>query len=101
MYAARNAARLSQLFREAGTAHHRAFVATNGEDAEWPAWYAAYLAPRLGDLVGVPQSVDHLAADLVIIDREYRDAGSALAWPEYYVEWFVQKYWRAAPAAAQ
>jgi hypothetical protein len=51
-------------------------------------------------LVGEPLSVDRLAADLVIVDREYRDAGSALAWPEYYVEWFMQKYGRAAARSA-
>src|SRR4029079_10096571 len=93
--AAGNAARLAQLFRDAGTAHHRAFAATNGEDAEWPAWYAAYLAPRFGAMVGVMLSADRLAADLVIVDRVYRDAGSALTWSEYYVEWFLQKYGRA------
>jgi len=101
MYAASTTARVAELFRDAGTAHHRAFAATHGEDAEWPAWYAAYLAPEFGDLLGVPLAVDRLAADLVVVDREYRDAGSALAWPEYYVEWFMQKYGRAAARAAE
>jgi hypothetical protein len=100
MHAASNAARLARLFRDAGAAHHQAFAATNGEDAEWPAWYAAYLTPRLGELVGVQLSSDRIAADLVIVDREYRDAESALAWPEYYVEWFLQKYGSAAGRAA-
>jgi len=100
MYAANNAARLEQLFRGAAAAHHRAFAATNGEDAGWPAWYAAYLASWYVDLIGMPASVDRLAADLVIVDREYRDAASGLAWPEYYVEWFMQKYGRAAARAA-
>jgi len=100
MYATRSAARLAQLFRDTGTGHHRAFAATNGEDAEWPAWYAAYLTLPLGQLLGVPLSADRLAADLVIVDREYRDAGSSLAWPEYYGEWFLQKYVRAASHAA-
>jgi hypothetical protein len=100
MNAASTAARLAQRFRDAGAAHHRAFAATDGEDPEWPSWYAAYLAPWFPDLVGEPLSVDRLAADLVIVDREYRDAGSALAWPEYYVEWFMQKYGRAAARSA-
>jgi hypothetical protein len=43
---------------------------------------------------------NRLAADLVIVDREYREAGSALDWQEYYVEWFLQKYGRAAARAA-
>ena len=100
MYAASNAARLARLFRDVGAAHHQAFAATNGEDSEWPAWYAAYLTPRLGDLVAAQLSPDRVAADLVIVDREYRDAGSPLAWPEYYVEWFLRKYGRASGRAA-
>ena len=100
MYAADNAAQLAQLLRDAGAAHHRAFAAVSGEDAEWPAWYAGFLTPRFTELLGVALSIDRLAADLVMVDREYRDAGSARAWPEYYVEWFVQKYARAAARAA-
>jgi hypothetical protein len=33
-----------------------------------------------------------LAAELVIVDRVYRNVRSILAWPEYYVEWFLQRY---------
>jgi hypothetical protein len=45
--------------------------------------------------------MEWLAADPVIVDRAYRDGGSVLAWPEYYVEWFLHKYgaaraWTAA-----
>jgi len=101
MRATSSAARLAQLFREAGTAHHHSFVATNGDDPAWPAWYAAYLAPPLANLAGVPLSVDHLAADLVIVDRLHRESGPALPWPEYYVEWFLRRYARAmTPVAA-
>ena len=101
MQAASSAVRLAQLFREAGTAHHHAFAATNGDDPAWPAWYAAYLAPHLTRLAGVPLSLDHLAADLVIVDRLHRETGPAVPWPEYYVEWFLHRYARAmTPAAA-
>jgi len=51
----------------------------------------SHLPRRFGELVGVPLSAKSLAADLVIVEREYRDAGSALGWPEYHVEWFLQK----------
>jgi hypothetical protein len=64
-----SAIRLAQLFREAGAAHHQAFAGTNGEDAAWPAWYAAFLSPRLSGLLGGSVSADVLAADLVIADR--------------------------------
>jgi hypothetical protein len=100
VHALGNAARLAQLFGETGAAHHHAFATTNGEDAAWPAWYAAYLSPRLGDLAGILMSVDRLAADLVVADRAYRDAGSRLTWPEYYAEWFLRRYDGAAARTA-
>jgi len=31
---------LAQMFRDAWRAHNRAFLASNGEDAEWPVWHA-------------------------------------------------------------
>ena len=34
---------LVDLFREAGQAHHTAFTATDGDDPDWPIWYADYL----------------------------------------------------------
>jgi len=76
-------ARLAALFREVGAAHHRAFAATDGEDPEWPAWYAQFLRPRLGALgwhIGRVELADHLRR----IDAEHRDAGGTEAWPDYY-----------------
>ena len=66
----RVAKRVALPFREAGTAHHRAFAATNRND---PAWYATYLAPHLANLAGVPPSVHHLVADLVIVGGVHGD----------------------------
>lgn len=83
--------RLAQLFRNARRAYKHAF-ATGRASVAWHAWYAAYLSPRLGELIPVPLSTDRLAAELVIVDRVYRDVRSMLAWPEYYVEWFLQRY---------
>ena len=31
----------------AGRAHHQAFIETDGEDPEWPLWYASYLQAPL------------------------------------------------------
>jgi hypothetical protein len=94
----RTQARLVQLLRNARRAHHHAVAAASGEQAAKPAWYAAYLWPRLSGLIPLPLSMDRLAADLVIVDRVYRDARPLLAWPEYYVEWFMHRY--GAPKAS-
>jgi len=97
MQVAGSRTRLAELFRNARRAHHHAF-ATSGEGTAWPAWYAAYLSPRLGELIPVPLSMNRLAADLVTVDRSYRGASSVFAWPEYYVEWFMHRY--GAPKAS-
>ena len=83
---------LAAIFVAAGNAHHAAFAASNGEDAQWPAWYAQWLAPRLrAQLASVPAAAV-LADELQQLDREYRSAAQTLQWPEYYARWFIRKY---------
>ena len=38
---------LAELFKKTGQAHHQAFIETDGEDPDWPIWYANYLGDRL------------------------------------------------------
>jgi hypothetical protein len=47
------AQQLEELFREAGAAHHQAYIETDGADPEWPLWYADYLRERPGALLDV------------------------------------------------
>jgi len=37
---------IAQLLRETGTAHHRAFAPTNGDDPDGPEYCAAWLLER-------------------------------------------------------
>ena len=80
---------LAALFREAGAAHHQAFAATDGQDPEWPNWYARYLAPRLQQALGGQVDQSALAADLRQVDSEYRDGEGREPWPEFYARWFI------------
>ena len=41
------ARQLEELFREVGEAHHQAYIETDGDDPEWPLWYADYLRDKL------------------------------------------------------
>jgi hypothetical protein len=84
---------LAALFQATGTAHHQAFSATDGEDPDWPAWYAAYLAPRLADLLSRTVDEAQLAIDLQAVDHEYQTMGRG-SWPEYYTRWFLKR-WRS------
>lgn len=80
---------LTQLFREAGRAHHAAFAATDGDDPSWAEWYAQYLAGRLSSILGIDLPVPVLAYDLRAVDREH---DRTLRWPEYYAIWFRGRY---------
>lgn len=75
---------LAALFREAGTAHHQAFARTNGDDPEWPTWYAEFLVPRLAQLVDRRFGVAEMAELLAAWDREHARAMVPELWPEFY-----------------
>jgi hypothetical protein len=82
---------LAELFGAAGSAHHHAFAATNGDDPDWPVWYADYLAPRLSALLGRPLQSRMLAADLRTVDAEHRAQAPKADWTEFYADWFLAK----------
>jgi hypothetical protein len=37
---------LANLLNETAEAHHKAFAATEGEDPDWPIWYADYFIDK-------------------------------------------------------
>jgi hypothetical protein len=83
---------LSQLFRAAGQAHHHAFAATDGDDPEWPEWYAGYLLLPLSELLGVSLGREAIAADLRSVDREMRSEAPTAEWSRYYADWFLARH---------
>jgi len=76
--------KISRLLREAGSAHHRAFAATNGDDPDWPRWYAEYLLPKLTDLLPAPLTVAELAARLKQLEDERAKLDPRADWPTFY-----------------
>ena len=38
---------ISDSLIETAEAHHKAFAATEGEDPDWPLWYAGYLFEKM------------------------------------------------------
>ena len=83
---------IATLLREAGAAHHHAFAHTNGEDPDWPRWYAEYLATPLARLLDKPLTPAALAADLAAVDAEHRAAAGRPEWPLYYADWLLAHY---------
>ncbi|MGH2357147.1 MAG: hypothetical protein ACRDGJ_03925, partial [Candidatus Limnocylindria bacterium] len=82
---------IAALLREAGSAHHLAFAATNGDDPDWPRWYAEYLATPLAELLGRPLTVSALEADLASADAEHRTRAPSADWSSYYAGWFLER----------
>jgi hypothetical protein len=81
--------RVAKLLREAGEAHHRAFSATNGEDSEWPLWYAGYVQEGLEKLLGAAMTKSELVYLLVAAEKDHALRNPRADWPAYYAEFVV------------
>jgi hypothetical protein len=82
---------LSEIFRAAGKAHHRAFAATQGDDPRWAEWYARDIAPMLSSVLGTELKPDALTADLKTVDAEMRARAPWADWTLYYADWFLAR----------
>jgi len=82
--------RLVALFEQIGEAHHEAFRDTDGEDPEWPLWYAEHLQDRLDPFLAAPLTRSRLVFCLIGADDEYRATESETPWPEYYARRFLE-----------
>ena len=84
-------AQLVQLFREAGSAHHKAFIATNGDDPEWPIWYAEFLHERVNTLLNSSLTRSEVVYLLVRAERERASISPRPDWPEFYAGLFMKE----------
>jgi hypothetical protein len=83
---------LTELFRGAGPAHHRAYIETDGFDPEWPLWYADYLREPLGRLLNHDFTKSELVYWLVRVDKEQKEMAPGADWPAYYARFFSQQF---------
>lgn len=80
------------LLREAGKAHHDAFIAVDGADAEWPLWYAEYLHERLTGLLDARFTKSELVYLLISLDRELQRTAPGGDWAKFYAGELLQRY---------
>ena|SRR5579859_1509187 len=85
-------AQLIDLFRETGPAHHQAYRAADGADPDWPLWYAEYMQARLNGLLSTRLTRSELTYLLVLVEKERAAASPAAPWPDYYAEFFLNRY---------
>ncbi len=83
---------LEALFKRAGRAHHRAFEETDGEDPEWPLWYANYLHQKLARLLGANFTKSELVYLLITAERERLIMSPGAGWASYYSRFFLDRY---------
>ncbi|MFA9412252.1 MAG: glutaredoxin family protein [Deltaproteobacteria bacterium] len=81
---------LAALFEQTGEAHHEAFRESDGEDPEWPIWYAEHLQDRLEPFLAAPLTRSRLVFCLIGADDEHRATESDTPWPEYYARRFLE-----------
>ena len=80
------------LLRESGPAHHQAYIETDGDDPDWPIWYAGYLLDRLNAMLGTTLTKTQLIVLLVELDQQYRSEERNSDWPSYYAEEMMARY---------
>jgi NAD(P)H-hydrate epimerase len=83
---------VAALFREAGEAHHAAYIETDGADPDWPIWYAEYLQPRLSALLGATFTKSELVYLLISLDRDVQRQAPGANWHSYYAKALVSRY---------
>src|SRR5437870_12414186 len=85
---------LIDVLHETGSAHHRAYLTTNGDDADWPLWYADHIQKRLNGLLGTALTRSELTYLLVLVEKERTAAAAvaATAWTDYYADFFMDRY---------
>ena len=86
---------LVDLFREAGQAHHAAFVATDGADPDWPIWYADYLQEPIASRADMEFHKSRLIYCLMDADYEHQARSPDSDWPEYFADQILE---RCAPS---
>jgi len=83
---------LAEMFEEAGRAHHDAFAASNGQDPDWPIWYAEYLHGGLSEQLEAKFTKSELIYLLVTAEKERSLNAPGSEWKTSYANFFLDRY---------
>ena len=88
-----NVKEVAALLHQAAETHHQVFAITDGDDPDWATWYADWLVnlSRLSDLLGRKPPRSEVTYQLVSLDKEFVQAGSAEAWEDFYAARLTQR----------
>jgi len=91
---------LVDVFQETGSAHHTAFLETDGVDPEWPIWYAEHLRAPLANALQTAFTKSQLVYCVMDADFEHQARAPESNWHEFYAEQFIERY-APSPTAAK
>jgi hypothetical protein len=80
------------LFAEIGPKHHQAFIEVDGNDPEWPLWYAQELKQPLSEALGIELTAAELVHLLLSCEDIRQQRAPDAAWPDYYASYFLAIY---------
>ena len=83
---------LTNLLNEAAEAHHKAFAATEGEDSDWPLWYADYLLEKMQQILNAKFTKSELIYLLVSADKKNGVVAPGAYWPRFYAKYIISRY---------
>jgi hypothetical protein len=83
---------LANLLNETAEAHHKAFAATEGEDPDWPIWYADYLLGKMRQMLKAKFTKSELIYLLVSADKRNGIIAPGAYWPRFYAKSLVNRY---------
>lgn len=82
---------LKNLLQETGEAHHQAFIETDGEDPEWPLWYAGFLKEELNRLLNTTYTRSEIVHKLFLAEENRTIENSDIHWTEFYARFLVER----------
>ncbi len=80
----------TELLSQVGPAHHQAFAATDGDDPDWPTWYAAWLLERLRGHSPVIEEPE-LVRLLEEAAQAHKASDGSEDWPAFYARFLAER----------
>lgn len=86
---------IAELLTETERAHDDAFAATDGNDPDWPIWYADYAQNKFAKRFDIEFTRSQLVYCLMNADMEHQARAPERDWAEFYADQFIE---RCAPS---
>lgn len=81
---------IAAVLAAAGPAHHAAYIEADGDDPEWPLWYAEHVIDDLRRILDKPDlTLSRVVWAFVESDRDHRRSQPDATWHSFYAERFA------------